>query len=41
MGKLKFYNDKKEYGFVTTDKLKDIFIHKDDLIKAGINTKEL
>ncbi len=30
-GKVKWYNDKKNYGFLTTDDGKDVFVHKSAL----------
>ncbi len=36
VGELKFYNGKKQFGFVTCDGV-DYFIHEDDLQKALIN----
>ena len=37
-GRLKFYDKKKRYGFITTeDPPADIFVHFDDLKKAGID----
>lgn len=31
-GKVKWYNDKKNYGFLTTDDGKDVFVHKSALL---------
>ena len=31
-GKVKWYNEKKNYGFITTDDGKDVFVHKSALI---------
>lgn len=36
VGFLKFYNGKKQFGFVTSEDI-DYFIHEDDLQKASIN----
>jgi hypothetical protein len=37
-GRLKFFDDNKKYGFIVMDDDgSDIFVHFDDLIKAGIN----
>ena len=36
IGELKFYNGKKQFGFVTCEG-KDYFIHEDDLQKAMLN----
>jgi len=41
LGRLKFFDENKKYGFIVMDDDgSDIFVHFDDLIKAGIN-KEL
>jgi CspA family cold shock protein len=34
-GKVKWYNDKKNYGFLTTDDGKDVFVHKSALVDAN------
>lgn len=40
MGSLKFFDENKNYGFIVMDDdNRDIFVHYDDLQKAGI-TKE-
>lgn len=31
-GKVKWYNEKKNYGFITTDDGKDVFVHKSALL---------
>lgn len=41
-GKLKFFTDDNNYGFITVeDTQKDIFVHFGDLNKAGLTKKEL
>lgn len=40
-GKIKFYLDQNEYGFITCDDGRDIFVHRDDLIRAGIAVDQL
>jgi len=35
-GKVKWYNDKKNYGFITTDDGRDVFVHKSALADASI-----
>lgn len=40
-GKLKFYNESKEYGFILFDDNSEIFIHKTDLMMCKINTLQL
>ena len=35
-GKVKWYNEKKNYGFITTDDGKDVFVHKSALIDQNI-----
>ncbi len=39
-GKLKFYNRKKGYGFITLNNT-DVFLHKDDLAKANITMENV
>lgn len=36
IGKTKFYNEKKGWGFITQDNGDEIFVHCTDLEKAGI-----
>jgi len=36
-GKVKWYNEKKNYGFLTTDDGKDVFVHKSALVE-GLET---
>lgn len=39
-GRLKFFDENKNYGFIVTDEDgSDLFVHYDDLVKAGM-TKE-
>ncbi len=33
-GKVKFYNNIKEFGFISGDDGKDVFVHKSDLINT-------
>ena len=40
-GRLKFYNENKGFGFIVSSSGKDIFVHKDDLLRANINTCQL
>lgn len=40
-GKLKFYNEDKEYGFITMNDGSEIFVHRADLIKQCIDTRYL
>lgn len=41
-GQLKFFDDKKNYGFLTIDSSgKDIFVHFGDLNKAGLSRSQL
>ncbi|MDP3143388.1 MAG: cold-shock protein [Candidatus Omnitrophota bacterium] len=35
-GKVKWYNEKKNYGFITTDDGKDVFVHKSALLDPTI-----
>lgn len=41
MGRLKFYNEQKGFGFIISNDGAAIFVHKDDLIRANINTCQL
>ena len=41
VGRLKFYNDTKEYGFIIMNDESEIFVHKADLIKQNIDTRYL
>lgn len=36
-GKVKWYNEKKNYGFITTDDGKDVFVHKSALVDQNIS----
>lgn len=36
-GKVKWYNDTKNYGFLTTDDGKDVFVHKSAFV-SGLET---
>lgn len=40
-GKLKFYSEENDFGFIIMDNGEEIFVHKDDLIKANIDTQKL
>jgi len=40
-GMLKFYSEVKEYGFIITSDEMEIFVHKADLVKQGIDTRSL
>lgn len=40
-GMLKFYSEVKEYGFIVTMDEAEIFVHKADLVKQGIETRSL
>lgn len=35
-GKVKWYNDKKNYGFITTDDGRDVFVHKSALVDTSV-----
>ena len=41
VGRLKFFNEAKEYGFIIMDDESEIFVHKADLIKQSIDTRYL
>ena len=41
IGRLKFYNEQKGFGFIVSSDSKDVFVHKDDLLRANINTCQL
>ena len=41
VGRLKFYNEAKEYGFIIMDDESEIFVHKADLTKQNIDTRYL
>lgn len=41
LGRLKFYNEQKGFGFIVSSDNKDVFVHKDDLSRANINTCQL
>lgn len=40
-GKLKFYSGENDFGFIIMENGEEIFVHKDDLIKANIDTQKL
>ena len=40
-GKLKFYSGESDFGFIIMETGEEIFVHKDDLIKANIDTQKL
>lgn len=40
-GKLKFYSDRKKFGFVQLDDKKEIFLHKDNLMRSNVDSLEL
>jgi cold shock CspA family protein len=40
-GKIKFYLEQNDYGFIACDDGRDIFVHRDDLIRAGIAIEQL
>ena len=40
-GRLKFYSELKEYGFIVMDDGQEVFIHKADLLVQNIDTKSL
>ena len=35
-GKVKWYNEKKNYGFITTDDGRDVFVHKSALVDTSL-----
>lgn len=41
LGRLKFFNEAKEYGFIVADDGSEIFVHKADLQKQSIDTRYL
>lgn len=41
LGRLKFFNEAKEYGFIVMDDESEIFVHKADLLKQNIDTRYL
>lgn len=41
VGRLKFFNDAKEYGFIVLEDQTEIFVHKADLAKDNIDTRFL
>ena len=38
-GKLKFYNSESKYGFIVTENEREVFLHKDNIVKAKIDSK--
>jgi len=40
-GKLKFYSEENDFGFIIMENGEEIFVHKDDLVKASIDTQKL
>lgn len=40
-GKLKFYSEVKEYGFILMEDQTEVFVHKADLVRQNIDTKYL
>lgn len=40
-GILKFYNDEKRFGFITSEDGKEVFVHKESLVKSKIDSKGL
>lgn len=40
-GRLKFFSAENEFGFIINESGEEIFVHKDDLQKAGIAIVEL
>jgi hypothetical protein len=40
-GKIKFYSDDNDFGFIIMENGEEIFVHKDDLVKASIDTQKL
>lgn len=40
-GRLKFYNDEREYGFIIMDDNTEIFVHKADLVSQNIDSRYL
>ena len=41
VGRLKFFSEESEFGFLINEQGEEIFVHKDDLVKAGIDTVNL
>ena len=40
-GTLKFYSNENDFGFIIMNGGEEVFVHKDDLIKANIDTQRL
>lgn len=40
-GRLKFYNEAKEYGFIVMNDKTEVFVHKADLLRHNIDTRSL
>jgi hypothetical protein len=41
LGKLKFYNEARSYGFISAESEKDVFVHLEDLEKSGLTLQML